>query len=135
MRKLFSANFTAGAVNFSLLLLRVMLGALLLTHGWPKITSFATYAQKFADPFHVGKSASLGMAIFAEVFCSALIILGLLTRLAVIPMVILFCVIIFSVHAADPLNVKELPIHYLVGCLVILFCGPGKISVDGLIRK
>lgn len=135
MRKLFSTNFTAGAVHFSLLLLRVMLGVLLITHGWPKITNFATYVQKFSDPLHVGQSASLGLTIFAEVLCSVFLILGLLTRLAAIPLVILMCVIIFSVHAQDPLNMKELPVHYLAGFLVILFCGPGKVSIDGLIGK
>src|SRR5258705_3055008 len=81
MRKLFSASFTNGAVHFSLLLLRVVFGALLITHGWPKLMNFASLSQKFADPLHVGRAASLGMTVFAEVFCSVFVILGLLTRL------------------------------------------------------
>ena len=135
MRKLFSAGFTSGAVNFSLLLLRLVFGGMMLTHGWPKLMNFATLAQKFADPLHVGKTASLGLAVFAEVFCAVFVILGLLTRLAAIPLVILTSVAAFMIHANDAIDVKEKAILYLAAFVTILFCGPGRVSFDNLIGK
>jgi putative oxidoreductase len=135
MRKLFSAGFTNGTVNFSLLLLRVVFGAMMLTHGWPKLMNFASLAHKFADPLHVGRATSLGMTVFAEVFCSVFVILGLLTRLAAIPLVILMAVALFMIHGHDPIAEKEKAILYLAAFIVILFCGPGRVSFDSLIGK
>jgi putative oxidoreductase len=135
MRKLFSASFTNGAVHFSMLLLRVVFGAMIITHGWPKLMNFASLSHKFADPLHVGKATSLGMVVFAEVFCGVFIILGLLTRLAAIPLIILMIVAIFMIHAHDAIEVKEKAILFLTAFLVILFVGPGRMSFDGLIGK
>lgn len=135
MRKLFSASFTNGTVHFSMLLLRVVFGAMMLTHGWPKLMNFASLSHKFADPFHIGRATTLGMVVFAEVFCSVFVILGLLTRLAAIPLIICMTVAIFVIHAHDAIDVKEKAILYLTGFIVILFCGPGRVSFDGLIGK
>ena len=58
--------------------LRVFVGlTMLLAHGWPKLAGFSTKAAKFPDPLGVGSEASLVLAIFAEVFCSILLALGL----------------------------------------------------------
>ena len=75
------------------------------------------------------------LVIFIEVFCSMLVILGLFTRLAVIPIIIEILVATFSVKAAQPLINKELDFLYLVPFVVLLFCGPGRVSVDGMIGK
>lgn len=136
MKKLFSTSFSDNAVHFSMLALRVTLGVfMILNHGLPKLMSFAHKAQTFSDPLGVGKSASLGMAVFAEVFCSVFLIMGLFTRLALIPLLILAAVIVFRIHLHDGSGKLELPVFYLVGYLVLMFCGPGRVSIDGLIGK
>ncbi|KAA2243703.1 DoxX family protein [Chitinophaga agrisoli] len=133
MRKLFSAGLTNGTVHFSLLLTRLVFGGLILTHGWPKLMNFAAVSQKFPDPFHIGRTASLGLIVFSEVFCGVFVILGLLTRLAAIPLIVGLSVAIFMIHANDAIDVKEKAIMFLAAFVVILFCGPGKVSVDNLI--
>ncbi|WP_143310172.1 DoxX family protein [Chitinophaga vietnamensis] len=135
MRKLFSAGFTNGAVHFSMLVLRLVFGGLILLHGWPKLINFAAKARTFPDPLHVGHTTSLGMTVFAEVFCAVFIIIGLLTRLAAIPLVICMSVIIFIINAHQPVDKIELPVMYLAAFVVILFTGPGRVSIDGLIGK
>ncbi|UYQ91316.1 DoxX family protein [Chitinophaga horti] len=137
MKKLFSTSFSDNAVHFSMLGLRLALGIfMILNHGWPKLMmNFAHLAQKFNDPLGVGKSASLGMAVFAEVFCSVFLILGLFTRLALVPLLILTAVIVFRIHLHDGSGKLELPVFYLVGYLVLMFCGPGRVSIDGMIGK
>ncbi|NLR63402.1 DoxX family protein [Chitinophaga varians] len=139
MRKLFSTGYTGGAVSFSMLILRLMFGGLLLLHGWPKLINFAAKMNSFPDPLGVGHKFSLGMTVFAEVFCSVLLMMGLLTRLAAVPLVICMSVIVGMVHRSDLLDFNfdkiELPLMYLTGFLVVLFTGPGKFSIDGALGK
>lgn len=135
MRKLFSSKYTTWSVSLSMLVLRLVMGGMMLTHGWPKLINFPSKVNTFPDPLHVGKTASLGMVVFAEVFCSAFIILGLLTRLASVPLIICMSVVIFMIHAGDPVNKIELPILFLASFVAILFTGPGRVSIDGLLGK
>jgi putative oxidoreductase len=137
MKKFFSTGFTNGSVNFSLLLLRVVFGGLLLTqHGWDKLIKFSSLRYSFPDPFHaIGSTAALSLTLFAEVLCSIFVILGLMTRLAAIPLVITFLVIVFMVKGNASIGERELPVMYLAAFMVILAAGPGKASVDKLMGK
>ncbi|HEY8957895.1 MULTISPECIES: DoxX family protein [Chitinophaga] len=135
MRKLFSAGYTNGAVSFSMLVLRVVSGGLILLHGWPKLINFTAKMNSFPDPLGVGHKISLGMVVFAEVFCAVLLIMGLLTRLASVPLVICMSVIIFMIHGKDPVSEKEMPILFLAAFVTLLFTGPGKFSLDGALGK
>jgi putative oxidoreductase len=135
MSKLLSARYTSGAVNLSLLLIRLGFGGLLMTHGWPKLVGFSEYAAKFPDPIGLGSQVALGLTVFAEFFCSALVVIGLATRLASIPVVICMSVVVFVIHGADPLAKQEMGLMYLVAFLAILISGPGRYSIDGLLKK
>ncbi|NSL87923.1 DoxX family protein [Chitinophaga solisilvae] len=139
MRKLFSTGYTNGAVSFSMLVLRLVFGGLILLHGWPKLIHFAEKMNSFADPLGVGHKVSLGMTVFAEVFCAVLVMAGLLTRLAAIPLIICMSVILLKIHNHDLMTMNfdkiELPIMYLGAFLAIAFTGPGKISIDGALGK
>lgn len=119
--------------DVGLLLLRWMVGVFMLTHGIPKMMNFDALSQTF--PSVLGLSASMGLLliIFAEVFASVLLLLGLFTRLATIPLIIGLGVAAFVVHAADPFAAKELALVYLIIYLVLLLTGPGKIALDRLI--
>ena len=44
-------------------------------------------------------------------------------------------VAIFGAKGAQPLLNKELEFLYLIPFIVLLFCGPGRVSVDGMISK
>jgi putative oxidoreductase len=136
MRKLFSTGFTNGSVNLSLFLLRVVFGGLIFfQHGYEKLMKFSMLKDNFPDPFHIGATTSFALVAFAEGICSILIVLGLLTRLAALPLVITMGVVVFMVKQHASIGEKELPIMYLCAFLVILFAGPGKASVDRLIGK
>ena len=74
--------------DVALLILRLQLGILMLTHGFPKLMNYSERMDKFADPFGLGPAASLALVIFAEFFCSILLIVGFKVRLAVIPLII-----------------------------------------------
>ena len=85
----------------------------------------------------MGMSAelSLGLAVFAEVFCSLFLLIGFATRLAVIPLIIIMLVAVLFIHSADPFAVKEPAFHYLLVYVVLLFTGSSKYSIDYLFQR
>ena len=117
-------------LSLGLLLLRLGFGGLMLTHGIPKLMNYATLATQFPDPLGVGSQVSVLLAIGAEVGCASLLILGLFTRLATIPLIITMLVAAFIVHGGDPLSKKEAAITYLIPYLVLLLTGPGRFACD-----
>ncbi|RIJ48714.1 DoxX family protein [Maribellus luteus] len=135
MKKIFSTRLHPSATHFSLLILRVGTGAFMLTHGYPKLQRLLSGEFQFADPFGLGPGISLGLTVFAEFFCSILLILGLGTRLATIPLIVTMSVAAFIAHGADPFARKEMALLYLLSFVVLLFSGPGKISADQLLGK
>ena len=134
MKRLFNTNFNREGVHFMLLILRVAIAAFMLTHGYQKLQGLLAGGEiQFADPIGIGQPASMYLAVFAEFFCSILLLLGLATRLAVIPLIITMLVAVLIVHAPDEFAKKELALHYLVVYLFLLISGPGKYSIDHFI--
>jgi len=117
--------------DFGLLLLRVSAGGgMFWLHGWPKLMRFGERMDSFADPFGIGPAASLVLIVLAEVLCSALVILGLWTRAALIPLLIAMGVVVFMIDAGEPLKERELALFYLLSFTALLFTGSGRYSID-----
>jgi len=135
MSKLLSTKYSTGAFNFGMLVLRLGVGILLASHGFDKLTHFAAMKPHFMNFMDIGQTASLSLDIFAEFFCSIFLILGLFTRLACVPIIITMLVILIKVTHGEIFGEGEKASLYLAGTLTLLFCGPGKISVDGMIGK
>lgn len=121
--------------SFGLLLLRLWLGgAMLLLHGWDKISHFSGYAKEFPDPLHIGHGVSLGLAVFAETVCSLLLLIGLVTRFASAILVINMVVAFTLIHqlALSGEHSGELAFIYLAGYVALLVAGPGRFSADAV---
>ena len=110
---------------------------MLLNHGWAKLTGFSSMSGSFPDPLGVGHTASLVMVVFAEVFASALLALGLVTRFAALVLSINMTVAFFFVlkGALSGEHSGELAFIYLAGYVVLLFAGGGTFSLDKLVFK
>jgi putative oxidoreductase len=121
--------------DFATFILRLSFGALFMYHGFMKIASFNSMAGHFPNPIKVGSTVSLLLVIFAEFFCGFFVAIGLMTRLAVIPILITMVVAYFMVHGAQEFKVKELALVYMILSLVVFVLGSGKASVDKLILK
>ena len=117
--------------DLGLLILRIGFAGMMLTHGIPKINILFESPIKFADPFGVGETATLILALIGEVVAPIFILIGYKTQLASIPSIITMFVAAFVIHAADPFGVKEKALLFLVGFLVIFLMGAGKYSIDG----
>jgi putative oxidoreductase len=132
--KLLQLNFLPSSADLGLLVLRLWLGlSLLILHGWAKLTGFSGMAGKFPDPLGVGSTASLGLAVFAEVVCAALLALGLFTRFAAVGLIITMAVAFFAVHKGSlrpgP-GSGEMAYIYLAGFVTLFLAGAGRFSFD-----
>jgi putative oxidoreductase len=132
--RLLQFRFLPVNADLALLVLRVWFAIPLLTlHGWGKLANFAERSQRFADPFGIGSFASLSLAVFAEVFCSVLLVVGFATRFAALACGITMATAFFFAHGArftGPGN-GELPFMYLGAFVTLLLAGGGRYSVDG----
>lgn len=116
--------------DLGLLILRVVMGAAMITHGWPKFQKVLAGNFQFGDPVGIGPEASLILAVFAELICSILLIIGAATRFATIPLIVTMAVAFFVVHGADDFGTKEKALLYLAGFVALFLTGPGKYGVD-----
>ncbi|NLO70258.1 MAG: DoxX family protein [Porphyromonadaceae bacterium] len=119
--------------DYGLLVLRLVVGIFMLTHGWAKLSNFSEMSQEFPPMLGLSPQIGLTLIVFAEFFCSIAIILGLLTRLSTIPLIIGMGVAAFVAHAADPFSAKEMALLYLGVYVTLLLTGAGKLSFDRLI--
>lgn len=131
MKNTYSTNLNLQHVDIGLLIFRICIAGLMLTHGTPKlIKAFSGGEISFADPLGLGEVVTFTFAVFAEFICSVLIILGLGTRIAAIPLILTMAVVVFVVHLSDGFGRQELPLLYLMGFVLLFFTGGGKYSLD-----
>ena len=135
MKRLLSTSYSAGVFNFAMLILRIGMGSLLLSHGYDKLVHFANYKSKFMNFLGMGSGLSLSLVIFAEFFCALFLIVGLFSRLVAIPIVIAMFIALWKSHHFDFFGAGEKLALFLTGFIAILLLGPGKASVDGLVGK
>ncbi|MCF0073515.1 DoxX family protein [Dyadobacter sp. CY261] len=118
------------SVDWAVLILRVGISCLMLTHGYAKLTGFLSGDHSFADPIGIGEELSYFLTICAEFGCSILVILGFGTRLALLPLIFTMCVVVLIVHAKDAFDMKEHGLLFLFSYIALFLTGPGRFSVD-----
>jgi putative oxidoreductase len=125
-----------GANDLGLLFLRLA-GIALATHGYQKV--FGGGMPRFAEG--VGEMGFPLPAVFAwaaalsELLGGALVFVGLYTRLGASFGAVTMFVAAFIRHANDDFKTREMALLYLVILLAVACLGPGKWSLDGLVRK
>lgn len=133
LKKLFAPADDAIITSFGLLIFRLWLGlTLMLNHGIGKLEKYKDMSSGFADPLGIGPAASLALVIFAEVFASGLLAIGLVTRFAAAVLIINMAVAFFKAHngSLSGQHSGELAFIYLAGYVLLFFAGPGRISLD-----
>lgn len=133
---IFSTGKSKVMIDLSLLMLRLVGGTFMITHGWGKVLSVVKGPPyEFSDPIGLGETTSLFLVAFAEFLCSVFVILGFATRLSAIPVIITMLVAAFVVHADDAFFAKELPLVYATIFFVIALVGAGRYSVDNALSS
>jgi putative oxidoreductase len=141
MKKNLVFSFQPINLSLGILLVRIIIGVLMAFYGYQKLINFETmaasdfWAKEVSFLGMTGK-APLALTIFAEFFCSLFLIIGLFTRLSLIPLLIcmgyiIACVAKFEViYSGDNGIEVNTAFVYFVIYLGIYFTGPGNYSLD-----
>jgi putative oxidoreductase len=119
--------------DLALLILRVVLGIIMIYHGWPKVTNLGGTIEGMAG---MGVPAPAVAAIFAtvaEVVGGLLMVLGAFTDIAGLMFAIDMLGAITFVHAKNGFSVAkggmEWPLLLVAAALAIALAGPGRYAV------
>jgi putative oxidoreductase len=117
---------------FGLLILRIALGVIFFTHGYPKLAHAAGPMQSMFVQ-HGLPAQFVYVAGVLETFGGLLLILGLFARGAALLLAIEMCVAILKVHSAHGIMAVhdyEFPLALAAGSLALATIGAGAVSVD-----
>ena len=131
---LFPRYLRGRGVSFVILFVRIFFGALFLMHGLDKMMNFSQLSETFPSVFGLGSYTTLMLSIFSEFACSIFLIVGMLTRIVLIPMIVSMAVAFFDIHDGF-MPEGELALIYLIVFFVLFLTGPGRYSVDYLIDR
>jgi putative oxidoreductase len=127
---------TPDSFHWSLLIFRVLISLeLMIAHGLKKIGMGGEQVESIPNPLQLPFVFNQVFAISANLFFPVLIIIGLFTRLAILPILIVTLVGYFVVHWNDLPLEKDMPFMYSVAFLLLFVLGPGKYSADYFINK
>ena len=129
----------------SLLLLAVRLywGFSFFQSGLGKLSDVSAVTQFFADLNIPFPTANAYIAGSIECFGGLLLMVGLFSRIAALPLVVVMLVAYATAHTEALFNiwndpsqfVAEQPFNFLLAALLVFAFGPGKISLDYLICR
>lgn len=121
------------------LFLRLVVGVIMVVHGWGKLTDFDTWsghvhAMGLPLPWF---SAWLGVA--GEFLGGLGVLVGALTRIAAFGVACTMAVAVFGVHLSHGLLAKnngfEYPLTLLAAAIFIMAKGSGRFGVDAFFCK
>lgn len=133
--KLFCCEVVKGRIAVGLLLVRLVVGAAFILHGWPKIQNAFGWAGTSFPPF------LQALAALSEFGGGIALVLGLLTCLATLGIGATMIVAITMVHVpkGDPFigmaGSWEIAAVYLVVMILLCLAGPGEYSLDVALFK
>jgi putative oxidoreductase len=141
MKKLFTNNGNGFNTDFGLLLIRVIMGLLMAFYGYEKLIHFNEMAvsdfwTKNVDFLGFSGPIPLALTVFAELFCSIFLILGIFSRFSLLVLAFCMAYIFLVIFPMDIVNKGQNGLEfnhaftYFVIYVGLLFTGVGKYSLD-----
>ena len=135
-RKIMAIYPLPNSFDWSMLAFRIFVSVeMMVAHGLKKIGIGVEEAEKVPNPLHLPDAFNQFFATAANLFFPVLVILGLFTRVAVLPILAVTLMGYFVLHWNDSLLEKDMRFMYSVTFLLLFILGPGKYSVDHIITK
>lgn len=131
----FSLMLSDKATNAALLFLRCYVSFIMLTHAFAKVENFDALLGSFSAPFGMSKMAALLLIITIELGGSIFLMVGFLSRLALLGLISGMTTAAFFTFHPFAMAQSELAMMYLGVYIALFLTGPGKYSVDYLIKK
>ena len=121
------------------LLGRLAVGLLFLSTGWGKVHSLDKVTAFFVQLGIPAPGLNAVVVGYSELVCGALLVIGLATRLATLPLIVSMVVALLTAKLADIHGVFELvgadEFTYLCVLIILLLIGPGRLSLDQLLVR
>lgn len=119
------------------LLVRLFIGYFFFETGWAKAGNLDAMAERFAGWGIPWPAFNAAVSAYTELVGGALIVIGLATRLAALPLCFNMVVAILVVNLRGVSELDEFfelsePLYALV-FLWLFFAGPGRVSLDHLL--
>lgn len=121
-------------LDLALLLLRVVLAAVMLAHGLPKVTGFNDVVGFFGSTGVPAPALAAAFATLAEVGGGILILLGVAVDIAGLLFAVDMLGAIVFVHFKNGFTGEggyEFPLILLTAAVALALAGPGAYSVSG----
>jgi putative oxidoreductase len=119
------------------LLGRLSVGLLFLSTGWGKAHSLDKVTKFFIELKIPMPALNAVVVAYSELICGALLVIGLFTRLATVPLIVSMVVALLTAKLADIHGVFDLvgaeEFTYLCVLMMLAVIGPGKLSLDELL--
>jgi putative oxidoreductase len=119
------------------LLARITVGVLFISTGWGKVHNLAKVAAFFAELHIPAPALQATFVSYVELIGGALVLIGLCTRLAAVPLICSMTVAILTAKASEVHGLPDLfglvEWTYLVLFAWIALAGPGRMSLDHLL--
>lgn len=117
--------------NFALLVFRILIGLeLFRVHGLRKFKVQNGQREHVPNPLGLPDKLNGFIATFSDTVVPFLLMLGIATRLILLPVLGVTAVGYFVVHRQDSIEVRDVPYMYTSCFLFLLIVGPGTISLD-----
>jgi putative oxidoreductase len=120
-------------------LARLCLGVVFVLSGWGKLHNLETVRQFFAQLHIPAPDFTAAFVASIELVCGALVLVGVLTRIAVIPLIITMIVAIVTVKMEDMSGLRDLlrveEFHYILLSVWLAIAGAGSLSLDQLMAR
>src|SRR5271166_3124270 len=122
-----------------LLACRLYWGGQFVLTGFGKLTHLAVIAERFAG-WHVPAPYPSAIAAgTAELVCGSLLVLGVASRFATVPLIVTMIVAYLTAHADEVTDLDTFvtapPFLFMLTCVIVLLFGPGVFSIDYLVRR
>ncbi|HTR87721.1 MAG TPA: DoxX family protein [Reyranella sp.] len=134
-----SRQFASYLTWLAPLAVRITVGWVFMGTGWTKLTHLPMIVQNFRGLGIPAPEVITPFVSGVEFFGGLLLLLGLLTRFAAVPLMVVMVVAIVSAKAGDIDSIETLlgfeEVSYFVMFAWLAIAGPGPVSLDHLILK